>query len=87
MPCIRLSQHSAPCETPPLSVESALSGNPDAIAQVNLTGLSCFRELHRRTFAPLTEIYGTLGAAIALMWWLYFSSLAILIGAELNAQL
>lgn len=40
-----------------------------------------------RTFAQLTEIYGTLGATIALMLWFYFSSLAILIGAEFNAQI
>lgn len=40
-----------------------------------------------RSFAEFTAIYGTLGAMIALMLWLYFSSLAILIGAEVNAQI
>jgi membrane protein len=40
-----------------------------------------------RNFVEFTAIYGTLGALIALMLWLYFSSLAILIGAEVNAQI
>jgi membrane protein len=43
--------------------------------------------LYLRSFAEFTAIYGTLGAMIALMLWFYFSSLAILIGAEVNAQL
>ena len=42
--------------------------------------------LYLRSFAQFTAIYGTLGAMIALMLWFYFSSLAILIGAEVNAQ-
>jgi membrane protein len=40
-----------------------------------------------RSFTQFTAIYGTLGAMIALMLWFYFSSLAMLIGAELNAQI
>ena len=43
--------------------------------------------LYLRSFAEFTAIYGTLGAMIALMLWFYFSSLAILIGAEVNAQI
>ena len=46
----------------------------------------CLR-LYLRHFVEFTAIYGTLGALIALMLWLYFSSLAILIGAEVNAQI
>jgi membrane protein len=34
-----------------------------------------------------TESYGALGAAMVLMLWFYLSGLAILIGAELNAEL
>jgi membrane protein len=37
--------------------------------------------------ASYTETYGALGAAMVLMLWFYFSGLAILIGAELNAEL
>jgi membrane protein len=43
--------------------------------------------LYLRSFTQFTAIYGTLGAMIVLMLWIYFSSLAILIGAELNAQI
>jgi uncharacterized BrkB/YihY/UPF0761 family membrane protein len=32
-------------------------------------------------------VYGSLGAAIALMIWLYLVALCVLIGAEFNAQL
>ena len=39
-----------------------------------------------RSFSEFTAIYGALGAMIALMLWFYLSSLAILIGAEVNAQ-
>jgi len=38
-------------------------------------------------FANFNATYGTLGAVIALMVWLYWSSFAILAGAELNSEL
>ena len=38
-------------------------------------------------FANYNKTYGTIGAVIALLFWLYVSSIAILIGAELNAEL
>ncbi|MGO8986756.1 MAG: YihY/virulence factor BrkB family protein [Terriglobales bacterium] len=41
----------------------------------------------RISFSAFAAIYGTLGAVIALMLWFYLSSLAILIGAEVNAQI
>ena len=37
--------------------------------------------------ANYNKTYGSLGAVIGLMLWLYVTSLAILIGAELNAEL
>jgi membrane protein len=37
-------------------------------------------------FANYSRVYGSLGAAIALMFWLYLIALSILIGAEFNAQ-
>ncbi|WP_263379637.1 YihY/virulence factor BrkB family protein [Granulicella paludicola] len=37
-------------------------------------------------FANYSRVYGSLGAAIALMSWLYLIALSILIGAEFNAQ-
>jgi membrane protein len=37
-------------------------------------------------FANYSQVYGSLGAAIALMVWLYLIALSVLIGAEFNAQ-
>ncbi len=38
-------------------------------------------------FANFNATYGTLGAGIALMVWLYWSSFSVLIGAELNSEI
>jgi len=40
-----------------------------------------------RHFGTFNKTYGTLGAAIALMVWLYWTGFALLVGAELNAEL
>jgi membrane protein len=37
-------------------------------------------------FANYSEVYGSLGAGIALLFWLYIVSLSVLFGAEFNAQ-
>ena len=38
-------------------------------------------------FAHYDATYGSLGAAIGLMMWLWLSVIVILIGAELNAEI
>lgn len=38
-------------------------------------------------FADYNATYGSLGAAVALMMWIWLSACAILIGAELNAEI
>jgi len=38
-------------------------------------------------FANYSVVYGSVGAAIALMFWLYIIALSVLVGAEFNAQL
>ena len=38
-------------------------------------------------FANYSEVYGSLGAGVALLFWLYIVSLSVLAGAEFNAQL
>jgi len=38
-------------------------------------------------FAQLSKSYGTLGAIVGLLLWFYVTSAAILIGAEVNAEL
>jgi len=40
-----------------------------------------------QNYADYSIIYGSLGAAIALLVWMYIISLVILIGAEFNAML
>ena len=50
-------------------------------------GLSYLLGDYFRHFGSFNKTYGTLGAAIALMVWLYWTGFAILVGAELNAEL
>jgi membrane protein len=50
-------------------------------------GLSYLLGMYFRHFANFNKTYGTLGAAIALMTWLYWTGFAMLLGAELNAEL
>ena len=38
-------------------------------------------------FAQYDKIYGSLGAAIVLLFWLYLSFYIVLLGAEINAEL
>jgi membrane protein len=49
--------------------------------------LSYLLGIYFRQFANLNKTYGTLGAAVALMVWLYWTGFAMLVGAELNAEL
>jgi membrane protein len=43
--------------------------------------------LYLRNFANYDATYGSLGAAIGLMMWLWLSVVVILVGAELNAEI
>jgi membrane protein len=38
-------------------------------------------------FSSYNETYGTLGGVIAFLTWLWVSNIAVLFGAELNAEL
>ena len=49
--------------------------------------LSYLLGVYFRHFANFNKTYGTLGAAIALMVWLYWTGFAMLVGAELNSEL
>jgi membrane protein len=50
-------------------------------------GLSYLLGIYFRRFANLNKTYGTLGAAIAVMVWLHWTEFAMLVGAELNAEI
>jgi len=49
--------------------------------------LSYLLGVYFRHFGNFNKTYGTLGAAIALMTWLYWTGFAMLVGAELNEEL
>lgn len=50
-------------------------------------GLSFGLGVYFRSIAQLNKTYGTLGGAMALSVWFYWSALAILIGAEFNSEI
>jgi membrane protein len=61
---------------------------PGAVLAVGFwLALSFLLGIYFRQFANFNKTYGTLGAAIALMTWLYWTGFAMLVGAELNAEL
>jgi membrane protein len=61
---------------------------PGAVLAVSCwIALSYLLGIYFRHFANFNKTYGTLGAAIALMIWLYWTGFAMLTGAELNAEL
>jgi len=61
---------------------------PGAVLSVGCwIGLSYLLGTYFRHFGSFNRTYGTLGAAIALMVWLYWTGFAMLVGAELNAEL
>jgi membrane protein len=61
---------------------------PGAVVSVGCwISLSYLLGLYFRHFGNFNKTYGTLGAAIALMIWLYWTGFAMLVGAELNEEL
>jgi membrane protein len=61
---------------------------PGAVVGVGFfIGSSYGLGVYFRHFANFDKTYGTLGAAMALMVWLYYSWFAILVGAEINSEI
>jgi membrane protein len=61
---------------------------PGAVLAVGAwIGLSYGLGVYFRHFGYFNKTYGTLGAAVALMMWLYWTGFVMLVGAELNAEL
>lgn len=72
----------------PTSRQSLLSTLPGAtVAVLGWFGGSFGLNFYLRHFSNYNAAYGSLGAVICLMLWMYVVSLATLIGAELNAEL
>ncbi|WP_216641225.1 YihY/virulence factor BrkB family protein [Oceaniglobus roseus] len=57
------------------------------VAVVIWVSVSWGFSLYLTNFGKYNEIYGALGAVIALMMWLYLSAFVVLLGAFLNAEL
>lgn len=57
-----------------------------ALATASWLGSTLLFGMYVTRFADYSRVYGSLGAAIALMFWLYIVALSVLIGAEFNAQ-
>jgi membrane protein len=62
--------------------------SPGAIAATVLwlAGSALFA-VYTANFGKYNETYGSLGAVVVVMLWLYLSALAVILGAELNAEL
>lgn len=62
--------------------------SPGTILAVLIWGLGSYAfGLYLSNFGRYNEIYGSLGAAVALLMWLYLSAFVILLGAAFNAEL
>jgi membrane protein len=57
-----------------------------ALATVFWLGSTLLFGYYVTRFADYSRVYGSLGAAIALMFWLYIIAFSVLLGAEFNAQ-
>jgi membrane protein len=80
---VELLYFLAPCEKPKF-----LDTLPGAVLTVAAwLGLSSLLGIYFRHYADYSRIYGTLGGFIAFMTWLQWTSFALLIGAEVNAEL
>jgi len=59
-----------------------------AVVAVVIWGLASYGfSLYLANFGKYNEIYGALGAVIALLMWFYISAYVVLLGASLNAEL
>jgi membrane protein len=72
----------APCRKRPLT--SDMSGA--LIATVLFLVASSLFSLYVSEFATYHKTYGAVGSVVALLFWFYYSSLIILLGAELSAE-
>ncbi len=73
---------------PPIRPDGWRSVVPGVIfAAVTWTAASIGFSIYVSSFANYNETYGTLGAAVILLLWFWFTSLAVIVGAEVNEAL
>jgi membrane protein len=58
-----------------------------AIATTLWMGASALFAIYVRRFANYGQTYGALGGVIVLLMWFYISSLIVVLGAEINAEM
>ena len=58
-----------------------------AAATILWLGVSALFSWYAANFGQFNETYGSLGAVIGFMTWLWISAIVILLGAELNAEM
>ncbi len=58
-----------------------------AIAALLWLGVSALFSWYAANFGKFNETYGSLGAVIGFMTWLWISAIVILLGAEINAEM
>jgi membrane protein len=62
--------------------------SPGAVSATVLWGLATVAfSIYLRNFGSYNEVYGSIGAVIVLLLWLYISSFVCLLGAALNAEM
>ena len=57
------------------------------VGVVGWIGISMLFRLYLHFFNSYSKTYGSLGAVIVLLFWLYISGLAILLGGEINSEI
>ncbi len=72
---------------PNRSVQSRRAIKPGAfVAVISWAGLSVLFSYYVANFGNYNQVYGSIGAVIAMLVWLWLSSFLILLGAVVNAQ-
>lgn len=80
---VQLIYFLSPCERPPFR-----SQTPGALFAVAAwIGASLALDWYFDNFANFSQTYGVLGAVIALLTWFYATAIALLVGAEFNAEI
>jgi membrane protein len=73
----------APCRKRPLKSDSTGA----IVATLLFLLVSSLFSLYVSEFATYNKTYGAVGGVVALLFWFYYSSFVVLIGAELSAEL